>query len=198
VNDTTQYDVAWAEHPENGPDCTPIGFISVKLIAYQGGILKAQWWCYGDKGAPKAGAACNNKVTGGEVNNTLFTTGPTKGTFNDLKNAKGMNGCNVIMAAYNGAAPIAFGATVTGCKSRLSALIPALNGCAECFGEVTGGLVLSDFYLEFSNSKWLKLGPHACVNGKVTVLGREDYFKLKGETIDPDPLYNTTSYDNPC
>ncbi|MCX6394590.1 MAG: hypothetical protein NTY57_07070 [Solirubrobacterales bacterium] len=40
-----------------GPSCLPQGDIWVQLSAYQGGIEKAQWWCYGDAGSPKPGAA---------------------------------------------------------------------------------------------------------------------------------------------
>ena len=179
--DTTQYSRIWASNPEAGPDCTPVGDLYVKIVAYQGGVLKAQWWCYGDAGAPKPGAACNNKAAGGDAKGTLLATGPANGTFNDLTNKKGLNGCNIIFANDNSAAPLAFGGTDTGCKNRLTVIIPALNGEGSGLGELTGGFVLSDFYLNITATNYMKAP--ACPTNKTWPLSTQVVFsKLKGES----------------
>ena len=98
-----------------GPSCLPQGDIWVKVSAYQGGVQKAQWWCYGDAGAPKSGAACNNKQSGADANKALLATGPANGSFNDLTNKKKMNGCNIIFANDNAVAPLAFGGVANQC-----------------------------------------------------------------------------------
>jgi len=198
AGDATQYSREWNVNPPAGPDCVPIGYIVTKLTAYQGGVLKAQWWCYGDAGAPRPGAACNNKVSSGDARGTLFASGPVNGSFNDLTNKKGLNGCNLILANDNGAAPIAFGATVTGCKNRLSAVIPALNGAGSGLGEVTGGFVLSDLNLNITATNYLKTGAKSCVSHKMTVTTTEVYSKFKGESAAPNPASNTTLYNNAC
>jgi hypothetical protein len=197
-SDATQYTREWAQAPANGPDCTPVGDYFVKMTAYQGAVLKAQWWCYGDAGAPAANAPCNNKATGGDAKNTLLATGPKNGTFNDLTNKKGKNGCNIIFANNNSLAPLSFGGTATDCKNRLTVIIPALNGCDSCLGELTGGLVLSDFYLNITATNYLKAGPAACKNHKMTVTSQIVYSRLKGELVDPDPKSNTPVYENAC
>ncbi len=197
-SDATQYSREWASNPSAGPDCTPVGDYYVKITAYQGGVLKAQWWCYGDAGAPKAGAACNNKATGGDAKNTLLATGPTNGSFNDLTNKKALNGCNIIFANDNSLAPLAFGGTATSCKNRLTVIIPALNGDGSGLGELTGGLVLSDFALSITAPNYLKAGSKACVSHKMTVKTQTVYSKLKGETAAPSPASNTVTYNNAC
>jgi hypothetical protein len=198
AEDATQYSREWDANPSAGPDCIPIGYILTKLTAYQGGVLKAQWWCYGDAGAPRPGAACNNKVSNGDYKGKLFATGPTNGSFNDLTNKKGLNGCNLILANDNGAAPIAFGATVSGCGNQLSAVIPALNGSGSGLGEVTGGFVLSDLNLTITAPNYLKAGPKSCVAHKMTVTTTEIYSRFKGESTNPNPTSNTTVYNNAC
>ncbi|MEI7890256.1 MAG: hypothetical protein WCI34_08080 [Actinomycetes bacterium] len=197
-SDPTQYSREWNTNPVAGPDCIPLGYIVTKLTAYQGGVLKAQWWCYGDAGAPSPGAPCTNKLTTGDFKNTLFVTGPTNGTFNDVTNKKGMNGCNLILANDNGAAPIAFGATISGCGNRLSAVIPALNGTGSGLGEVTGGFVLSDLNLNITATNYLKAGSKSCSAHKMTVTTTEIYSRFKGEATDPNPASNTNSYNNAC
>jgi hypothetical protein len=181
LSDTSQYARTWEDDAPAGPDCTPIGDYYVKIVAYQGGVLKAQWWCYGDAGAPKPGAKCNNKATGGDAKNTLLATGPTNGTFNDLTNKRGMNGCNIIFSNDNSLNPLAFGGTDTGCKNRLTVIIPALNACAECLGELTGGMVLSDFFLRITSPTYMKAP--ACPASKAWSVKTQIVFsKLKGET----------------
>ena len=196
--DATQYSRTWAANPSAGPDCTPVGDLYVKITAYQGGVLKAQWWCYGDAGAPKAGAACNNKATGGDAKNTLLASGPVNGSFNDLTNKKALNGCNIIFANDNSAAPLAFGGTATSCKNRLTVIIPSLNGEGAGLGELTGGFVLSDFALDITATNYLKAGSKACVSHKMTVKTQTVYSKLKGETAAPSPASNTVTYNNAC
>ena len=190
--DSSQYSRLWDAAPDSGPDCTPVGDLWVKITAYQGGVLKAQWWCYGDAGAPKPGAKCNNKATGGDAKGTLLATGPTNGTFNDLTDKKGMNGCNIIFANDNSAAPLAFGGTDTGCKNRLTVIIPALNGAGSGLGELTGGFVLSDFYLNITAPNYMKAP--ACPASKTWSVKTQIVFsKLKGETGAVPPSQTITS-----
>ena len=181
----------------SGPSCLPQGDIWVKVTAYQGAVLKAQWWCYGDAGAPKPGAPCNNKQSGGDATGKALASGPVSGTFNDLTNAKQANGCNIIFANDNGVAPLSFGGVANQCKNRLTVIIPALNGCATCLGELVGGIVLTDFALNITKTNYLKAG--ACPSSKkwpvkTTVV----YSKLKGEVADPSPAQNVVNYSNTC
>jgi len=196
--DLTQYSREWAANPGAGPDCTPVGDYYAKLTAYQGGVLKAQWWCYGDSGAPKPGAACSNKATGGDAKNTLMASGPVNGSFNDLTNKKGLNGCNLIFANDNTLTPLSFGGTATSCKNRLSVIIPGLNGDGAGLGELTGGIVLSDFYLNVTAPNYLKAGPKACVSHKMAVKSQIIYSKFKGESAAPNPASNTITFNNAC
>jgi hypothetical protein len=167
----------------------------VKITAYQGGVLKAQWWCYGDAGAPRPGAACNNKATGGDAKGTLLATGPANGTFNDLTNKKGTNGCNIIFANDNSLAPLAFGGTDTGCKNRLTVIIPALNGDGSGLGELTGGLVLSDFFLRITAPNYMKAP--ACPTSKTWSTSTQVVFSnLKGETGAPPAPQTVVSTDS--
>ncbi len=192
--DATQYSRTWSASAGSGPDCTPVGDLWVKITAYQGGVLKAQWWCYGDAGAPKAGAACNNKASGGDAKGTLLASGPSGGTFNDLTNKKAMNGCNIIFANDNSAAPLAFGGTVTSCKNRLTVIIPALNGEGSGLGELTGGFVLSDFYLNITANNYMKAP--ACPTNKTWSTSTQVVFsKLKGETGAVPPAQTVVSSD---
>jgi hypothetical protein len=197
--DPTQYSRTWEAAPGNGPDCTPTGDLYVKVTAYQGGVLKAQWWCYGDSTSLyNTTAACNNKATGGDAKNTVLATGkgkgmvPGSGTFNDTTNKKGLNGCNIIFANDNSAAPLAFGGTDTGCKNRLTVIIPALNGDGSGLGELTGGFVLSDFYLHITANNYMKAP--ACPANKTWQLKTQVVFsKLKGELGDAPAAQNVTS-----
>ena len=191
-SDATQYSRTWSANPAGKPNCLPLGHLWVAITAYQGGVLKSQWWCYGDAGAPKPGAACTNKATGGDAKNTLLATGPANGTFNDLTNKKGMNGCNIIFANDNSAAPLAFGGTDTGCKNRLTVIIPALNGAGSGLGELTGGFVLSDFYLNITAPNYMKAP--ACPASKTWSVKTQIVFsKLKGETGAVPPSQTITS-----
>jgi len=174
-----------------GPSCLPQGDIWVQVSAYQGGIQKAQWWCYGDAGSPKPGAACNNKQSGGDA------TGKTYNKFNDITNAGGSNGCNIIFANDNAVAPLAFGGVANQCKNRLTVIIPALNGTGAGLGELTGGIVLTDFALKITRANYLKAG--ACPSSKkwavkTTVI----YSQLKGESTAPSPGQNIVTYNNTC
>jgi len=184
---------AFAKTYENstdaGPSCLPQGDVWVKITAYQGAILKSQWWCYGDAGSPKPGAACNNKQVGGDAKTKAYA-------FNDVTNAKKLNGCNLIFANDNSIAPLAFGGTVNQCKNRLTVILPAMNGTGAGLGELTGGLVLTDFALKISNTKFLKAGK--CTSKKFTVSSQIVYSKLKGETAAPSPESNTVKYVTTC
>jgi len=176
----------------SGPSCLPQGDIWVKVTAYQGAVLKAQWWCYGDAGAPKAGAACNNKQSGGDATGKVLATGPTKGTFNDLTNAKKANGCNIIFANDNGVAPLSFGGVANQCKNRLTVIIPALNGCSACLGELPGGIVLTDFALKITKTNYLKAGK--CPSNKTWTVSTQVVFSmLKGESGTAPPAQTVSS-----
>ena len=192
--DATQYTRTWIANAPAGPDCTPVGDYYVRITAYQGGVMKAQWWCYGDAGAPRPGAACNNKASGGDAKGTLLATGPTNGTFNDLTNKKGMNGCNIIFANDNSLAPLAFGGTVTSCKNRLTVIVPALNGDGSGLGELTGGMVLSDFFLRITAPNYMKAP--ACPTNKTWSTSTQVVFSgLKGETGAVPPAQTVVSSD---
>ena len=184
-----------------GPSCLPQGDIWVQVSAYQGGIEKAQWWCYGDAGSPHAGAACNNKQSGGDAKNKLYNT------FNDVTNTKKLNGCNLIFANDNAVAPLAFGGVANQCKNRLTVIIPAMNGTGAGLGELTGGIVLTDFALKITRANYLKAG--ACTSSKnwavkTTVI----YSRLKGEwdvdhpnvadPRDPSPAQTTVTSSQKC
>ena len=195
--DSTQYSRVWRTNPGAGPDCTPVGDIWVQITAYQGGVLKAQWWCYGDAGRPRPGAPCNNKAAGGDAKGVLLASGPTNGSFNDLANKKGLNGCNIIFANDNAVAPLAFGGTVTNCRNRLTVIIPSLNGEGAGLGELTGGFVLSDFYLSINAPNYLKAG--ACPASKKWAVNTQFvYSKLKGESAAPSPGSLTVKSESPC
>jgi len=45
--DTDQYSRDYRVNPGAGPSCVPLGELYVKIIAYQGAVLKSQYWCYG-------------------------------------------------------------------------------------------------------------------------------------------------------
>jgi len=174
-----------------GPSCLPQGDIWVQVSAYQGGIEKAQWWCYGDAGAPRAGAACNNKQSGADATGKLYNT------FNDVTNTKKLNGCNLIFANDNAVAPLAFGGVANQCKNRLTVIIPAMNGTGAGLGELTGGIVLTDFALKITKANYLKAG--ACPSSKKWVVKSNIvYSKLKGELADPSPASNIVNYNNTC
>ena len=180
-----------------GPSCLPQGDIWVKVSAYQGGVQKAQWWCYGDAGAPKVGAACNNKQSGADATGKLLATGPANGTFNDLTNKKKMNGCNIIFANDNAVTPLSFGGVANQCKNRLTVIIPALNATGSGLGELPGGIVLTDFALNISKASYLKAG--ACPSSKKwAVKTTVVYSKLKGEVAAPSPSQNIVNYSNTC
>ncbi|CAB4874577.1 MAG: hypothetical protein F2799_04690 [Actinobacteria bacterium] len=169
-----------------GPSCLPQGDIWVQLSAYQGGIQKAQWWCYGDAGAPKPGAACNNKQSGGDATGKLYNK------FNDTTNASKFNGCNIIFANDNAVAPLAFGGVANQCKNRLTVIIPALNGTGAGLGELTGGIVLTDFALKITRANYLKAG--ACPSKKTWTVSTQVVFsKLKGESGVAPPAQTVTS-----
>ncbi|MEI7560395.1 MAG: hypothetical protein WCJ63_07350 [Actinomycetes bacterium] len=192
VDDATQYSRTYATGPQRatGPSCLPIGDVWVKVTAYQGGILKNQWWCYGPKGAPKPGAACNNKQSGADATGKGFA-------FNDTKNAKKLNGCNIIFANDNSLAQLAFGGTANQCKNRLTVIIPAMNGTGAGLGELTGGIVLTDFALKTTKANYLKVGA-SCPAHKFTVTTKVTYSKLKGETAAPSPVSNTNKTVTAC
>jgi len=197
TSEKSTYMATYEGATSSGPTCLPQGDIWVKVAAYQGAVLKAQWWCYGDAGAPHAGAACNNKQSGADATGKVLASGPTGGTFNDLTNAKAANGCNIIFANDNGVAPLSFGGVTNLCKNRLTVIIPALNGCSTCLGELPGGIVLTDFALNISKENYLKAG--ACPSSKkwavkTTVI----YSKLKGEVAVPSPDQNVVTYNNTC
>ena len=174
-----------------GPSCLPQGDIWVQVSAYQGGIQKSQWWCYGDAGSPKPGAACNNKQSGGDATGKLYNK------FNDTTNASKFNGCNIIFANDNAVAPLAFGGVTNQCKNRLTVIIPALNGTGAGLGELTGGIVLTDFALKITRANYLKAG--ACPsNKKWAIKTTVIYSKLKGELTNPSPAQNIVTYNNTC
>jgi hypothetical protein len=205
ATDQTQYSRTWQTNPGNGPDCTPFGALYVKIAAYQGGVLKSQWWCFGDNTSLyNTTAACNNKATGGDAKNTVMASGkgkgmaPGSGTFNDTANAKGLNGCNLIFANDNSVAPLSFGGTVTSCKNRLTVLVPALNGEGSGLGELPGGFILSDFYLRISKTTYLKAGKKACVSKKMSVSTQIGFSQIKGESAGPSPANVTIKTDNAC
>jgi len=192
--------------------CVPGGKVWVKVTAYQGAILKAQWWCYGDQGNTKTipdpahpgktkadpSAACTNKQSGGDANGAFYASNSkTGGTFNDGLNRKGMNGCNIIFANDNSIAKLSFGATVNGCKNQLTAIIPAMNGTGSGLGELTGGWVLSDFKLDITAANYLKSGP--CPRNKQwNVSSRFVYSRMLGETKDPNPSSLTVNSSTNC
>ena len=198
VGDATQYTRTWDKTPSAGPNCIPVGDIYTKVTAYQGGILAAKYWCYGWDWYNKdqstlAGKQCYNKDAKGKV----FNFAPT-GSYPNAAYKSSLNNCNIIFANDNGVAPLAFGGTVNNCGDTLSVIIPSLNGSGSGLGELTGGAVLSDFYLRITNKVYLKAG--ACTTKKYSVKSHFTYSQLKGETGLPasNPASTDVAYSGTC
>lgn len=204
VGDATQYSRTWAAHPEQGPDCVPIGSVYVDITAYQGGVLGSKYWCYGTDWSTMPadsfkGKKCTFLDANGKRPNISISGKDAKGK--DTPNSAyrpANNGCNMIFANNNGIAPLAFGGAVSGCGSVLSVVIPSLNGTGAGLGELTGGLVLSDFYLKVANKSYLKAG--SCPRGRYSVTTRFTYSKLKGEASLPasNPASRDVVFSGSC
>ena len=212
--DSTQYGRTWEANPAAGPDCVPVGDIYVKLTAYQGGVLKSGYWCYGldsvnnvaatknANGTPKdcyfkapnkklynfSGGYCKTKGLSLDV---IGKPGPAYGckSKTDIhwfagKYDASLNGCNIIFANDNSAAKLAFGGSTNGCANTLSVVVPSLNGTGAGLGELTAGFVLSDFYLATNHPSFLKAG--ACPSSKKWNVHTDiTYSKLLGELALP-------------
>ena len=196
VGDATQYSRTWDADPAAGPNCVPVGDILVKVTAYQGGILKSKYWCYGMDSVLKtdaqlAGKKCYFKDSAKKLYNY-------SGLALNSKYDAGLNGCNIIFANNNALAPLSFGGSTNNCGNVLSVVIPAINGNGAGLGELTGGFVLSDFYLKTNNASYLTAG--ACPSKKYKVSTKFTYSKLKGEASLPasNPATKTVDYSGTC
>ncbi|MCX6393492.1 MAG: hypothetical protein NTY57_01365, partial [Solirubrobacterales bacterium] len=93
--------------------------------------------------------------------------------------------------------PLAFGGVSNQCKNRLTVIIPALNGTGAGLGELTGGIVLTDFALKITRPNYLKAG--ACPSNKNWTVSTQVVFsRLKGESTDPSPAQATVSSSQKC
>lgn len=206
-------DDQWMRLFTNGvTPCIPGGKVWVKITAYQGAVLKSQWWCYGDSGntktipdtahpgktKPDPTAACTNIQSGGDMSGKTYATNSKRGgTFNDSTNKYRQNGCNIIFANDNAIAKLSFGAVVNKCKNQLTAIIPAMNGTGSGLGELTGGWVLSDFKLDIIKPNYLRAGP--CPRNKTwSTSSKFVYSRMLGEAKDPEPSSVTVRSVSPC
>ena len=109
------------------------------------------------------------------------------------------NGCNVVFSNVNGLSPLAFGGAANSCQNILSVVVPALNGSGSGLGELTGGFVMSDFYLRTNVKTYLKAGP--CPRGnRFSVDTTFRWSKLLGESAIPpsNPTQMTVAYPQDC
>ena len=101
----------------------------------------------------------------------------------------------IIFANSNGLAPLAFGGNIKG--NELTVYIPALNGNGAGAGELIGGWVLSDFYLNITKANYLKAG--ACPGShRWNVSTKTTYSQLKGEASPPNPGSITVGSQSVC
>ena len=196
VGDATQYSRTWEANPAAGPNCVPVGDVFVKVTAYQGGILKSKYWCYGMDSVLKteaqlAGKKCYFKDAAKKLYNY-------SGLALNSKYNAGLNGCNIIFANNNALSPLSFGGSTNNCGNVLSVVIPAINGTGAGLGELTGGFVLSDFYLKTNNASYLTAG--ACPKKTYKVSTKFTYSKLLGEASIPasNPATKTVDYSGTC
>lgn len=125
---------------------------------------------------------------GGILKNQLFNHVPGV-TFNKFTKTA------LIFANENGAAPLAFAGNIK--NNVLTVHIPGLNGDGGGAGELTGGIVLSDFKLDITKPNYLKAG--ACpANKKWTVNTKFTYSKLKGELAGPNPATSSINSTSTC
>ena len=229
-----QYTRTWEADPAAGPDCVPVGDVFVKVTAYQGGVLKSGYWCYGmdsvavgfnpknPNGTPKdcyfkapngkkynfSGGYCKTATSNGVSYSldVINKPGPAFGckSKSDIKWQAGAydasaNGCNIIFANDNSAAKLSFGGSTNGCGNVLSVVIPSLNGTGAGLGELTGGFVLTDFYLKTNNATYLKAG--TCPSNKTFKVTTDfTYSVLKGESGLPasNPATKSVDYTGTC
>ena len=197
AGDTAQYTRIYDSNPAAGPSCIPIGTLFVKITAYQGGILKSKYWCYGLDSVTKTNAELSGKK--------CYFKGADKKLLNysgaDLNPgySAAKNGCNIIFANVNSLSPLSFGGSTNNCLNTLQVVIPSLGGAGSGLGELVGGFVLSDFYLKINNTSYLKAG--ACPSSKKAVVSTAfTYSKLLGESALPasNPASKTVTYSNTC
>jgi hypothetical protein len=194
--DSGQYSRTWEANPAAGPDCIPVGDLFVKVTAYQGGILKSKYWCYGMDSVLKTEAQLSGKK--------CYFKDAAKKLYNysglalNSKYDAGLNGCNIIFANNNALNPLAFGGSTNNCGNVLSVVIPASNGTGSGLGELTAGFVLTDFYLKTNNASYLTAG--ACPSKSYKVSTKFTYSKFKGDSALPasTPATKTVNYSGTC
>lgn len=101
----------------------------------------------------------------------------------------------IIFSNNNSLAPLAFGGSIY--NGKLTVLIPSLNGSGAGSGELIGGWVVSDFYLNMGKTNYLR-SPACPSTHKWTTKTTTYYSKFKGETVGPTPSSITTSTLSTC